>query len=152
MQKIRLEIDKKDFIRKANNGGIKNVEVVDKPKRVGNQFVLSLSEDQKAFIDELSSKTDLSNSQVVWNAVLFANGNKIEVDFLNQHINFIYNKKHGVPTRLQKTMTLHEDLKALSAYYKGIGYNIGIKGVVMLYLLNFAKNHLKMDISAFKNF
>ncbi|NBI13676.1 hypothetical protein GVX81_08675 [[Haemophilus] felis] len=152
MQAIGETLDIQKFIKKANNGNIKKADVIDKPKKVGNQFMLSLSEEQKAFLEELSSKTNLSHSQVVWNAFLFAQGHKIDIGFLNQHINFVYNKKHGIATRLQKIMNLHEDLKALSSYYKGTGYNIGIKGVVLLYLLYFAQNHLKMDISAFKNF
>ncbi len=142
------------FIRKADNGSIKPQQQVVKKPRVGNQFTLSLSGEQETLLNSLTDLTGERRGQIIWQALVFAKKEPISLDFLNEYINFVYYKGKTERTKIhiQRVVSAHEDLKELSSYYKGVGYNIGIKGVVLLYLLNYAKNHLKMDISSFENF
>lgn len=115
-------------------------------------FRLSLGKAQKDFINILTQRTDLRIGPLVWQSVLYKNTHDINISFLNKYLNFIYDKKHGISVSVQKIMTSHNDLKNASQNYKKIGYNIGIKGVVLLYLLNYACHYLKMDISQYENF
>ncbi|MCO6559786.1 MAG: hypothetical protein J6574_01620 [Gilliamella sp.] len=129
-----------------------NAESVESKKRKGNQFRLSIGQNQKDFIDKLTKATNLRKGELIWQSVLFANNQKVAISLLNEYFNFIYDKKHGIVTYFQKVMTSHVDLKNASEHYKKEGYNIGIKGVVLLYLLNYASNYLRIDISEYKNF
>ncbi|MBI0007001.1 hypothetical protein H3S74_12250 [Gilliamella sp. W8126] len=146
MKKIE-KLDKNAFLKGANNGGI-----VKTTGRKITHFRLSLGQTQKEFISKLLEMTNLRIGQLIWQSILYTNTNEVSTSFLNEYINFIYDKKHGIEMSIQKVMTSHDNLKSLSKSYKSLGYNIGIKGVVLLYLLNYAKNYLKMDITKYKNF
>lgn len=147
MVKIGQKIDTNKFIKAANNGTVPN-----KNKKDINFFILSVGSTQKEFIDKLVNKTGMKPGQLVWQSILFTNNENIDISFLNEYINFITDKTHGITVTLQKVMNVHDSLKEISQYYKSLSYNIKIKGVVFLYLLNYAKNYLKMDISEYKNF
>lgn len=123
-------------------------------KRPVAHFHISLGENQNNFIYELLNKTKLRIGQIVWQSVMYAeNSDKTDIplSFLTEYITFVYDKTHGLNMGIQKVATSHESLKKASEMYKSIGYNIGIKGVVLLYLLYYAKNHLKMDINKYKS-
>lgn len=121
-------------------------------KKTSAHFRLSVGQNQKDFIDNLLKKTGLRIGQLVWQSILYANSHNIDIPFLNEHINFICDKKHGLEIGIQKVMTSHDNLKEAAKNYKSLNYKIGIKGVVLLYLLYYAKYHLKMDIKKYKNF
>jgi hypothetical protein len=152
MMEIGEKSNKKLLLESANNGTLKqeNNKEESQKKRKINQFCLSLTVEQKEFIYKLVGITKLRPGHLIWQSILFVNNNPISLDFLNEYISFIYDKKHGTGTNIQKVMTTHQTLKEASTMYKNIGYNIGIKGVVLIYLLNYAKNHLKIDISKLK--
>lgn len=123
-------------------------------KRPVAHFHISLGKNQNNFIYELLNKTKLRIGQIVWQSVMYAeNSDKTDIplSFLTEYITFVYDKTHGLNMGIQKVATSHESLKKASEMYKSIGYNIGIKGVVLLYLLYYAKNHLKMDINKYKS-
>lgn len=147
MVKIGQKLDTNKFIKGANNGTIQ--------KKVSNEinfFRLSIGNTQKEFLNELINITHMKPGQLVWQSILFAKKENIDISFLNEYINFITNKAHGIAVNVQKVMKVHESLKDLSNHYKTTGYNIKIKGVVFLYLLNYAHKYLKIDISKYKNF
>lgn len=156
MEQLGKKFDREAFLKGANNGNgaIKQLTSVDTKdiKTRRKQFLLSLSEEQKQFLDELVEATEMRSGQLIFQAILFAKNEPVSLDFLNDYINFVYSKKQGVATMVQNTMSVHDSLKTLSKHYKEAGYTIGIKGVVILYLLNYAKNHLNQDISRFLNF
>jgi len=116
-----------------------------------SQITLSLSSDQRDFLDKIADKSNLNFGELTWRALLYTDKELI-VDFLNEYIQFITSKEHGVRTYLQNRYTLQDDLKALSKSYKEIGYNIGIKGVVVLYILYYAENKFDIDISNYKRY
>jgi hypothetical protein len=150
MVKIGEKLNRDVFLKSANNGILK--KTTNNKKREGNQFFISVGQTQKEFIDKLSEETKLRKGDLVWQSVLFANNQNVTTNFITDYINFIYDKKHGIKTGIQKVMTSHENLKSANELYKKEGYKIGIKGVLLAYLLNYAKNHQKMDISKYKNF
>lgn len=115
-------------------------------------FVLSLVKEQKDFLDEMVEKTSTRRGLLIFQAVQFAKNKPISVTFMNNYINFIYDKRAGVNVQVQKVVDVHDSLKKLSEYYKLLGFRIGIKGVAMLYLLNYAKNYLNLDINRYENF
>lgn len=117
-----------------------------------SQITLSLSSDQRAFLDEIADKSNINFGELTWRALLYADKELISIDFLTDYIQFIASKEHGVRTYLQNRYTLQDDLKALSQSYKEIGYNIGIKGVVVLYVLYYASNKFDVDISNYKRY
>lgn len=151
MEQLGKKFDREAFLKGANNGAIKQSPPADTKAR-RKQFLLSLSEEQKKFLDELVEATEMRSGQLIFQAILFAKNEPVSLDFLNDYINFVYSKKQGVATMVQNTMSVHDSLKTLSKHYKEVGYTIGIKGVVILYLLNYAKNYLNQDISRFLNF
>ena len=152
MEQLGKKFDKEAFLKGANNGAIKQSPPADTKATRRKQFLLSLSEEQKKFLDELVESTELRSGHLIFQAILFAKNEPVSLDFFNDYINFVCSKNQGVATMIQNTMSVHDSLKTLSKHYKEAGYTIGIKGVVILYLLNYAKNHLNQDISRFLNF
>jgi hypothetical protein len=155
MIKVKEELNRAPFLKGLSNEILKQENKKEEPpqtKRKINQICLSLTKEQKEFIYELVGITKLRPGHLIWQSVLFVNNNPINLDFLNEYISFIYDKKQGTGTNIQKVMTTHKTLKEVSLMYKNIGYSIGIKGVALIYLLNYAKNYLKIDISKYKNF
>lgn len=156
MQKIGKNFDREAFLKGANNGNIKQKSIETKAiatkNKISKQFILSVGQTQKDFIDELVRDTGMKSGAIIHRAVLFAKDEPITLDFMNEYINFVYDKVHGVNFTVQNTMNVNESLKTLSKHYKEVGYNIGIKGVVLLYLLYYAKNFLNLDISQYSNF
>ncbi|MDG2957038.1 hypothetical protein P7L95_09820 [Bisgaard Taxon 10/6] len=150
------KLDKKAFIKGADNGSIKSKKAVSvkvpSEKNKTRQFVLSLVAEQKAFLDELVEYTKVGRGQLIYQSLLFAKDKPISLDFMQNYINFIYDKRAGQNIQVTKVMDVHDSLKELNNHYKELGISIGIKGVVMLYLLNYAKNYLEIDISRFANF
>ena len=142
----------KKIDKNNSQNGTDSIEIKEEQKKPVRNFKLSLGQKQKEFITSLMEKTNLRISELVWQSVLYANSNNIDNEFLIEHINFIHDKKHGIEVQIQKKATSHDNLKKASEVYKSIGYNIGIKGVVLLYLLYYAKNHLKMNIKKYSNF
>ena len=141
------KISKNNSLTESNN-----IEIREEQKRAVRNFKLSLGQKQKDFIVSLLKKTNLRIGELVWQSVLYANSNNIDNVFLIEHINFIHDKKHGIEMQIQKKATSHENLKEAGKKYKALGYNFGIKGVVLLYLLYYAQNHLKMNIKKYSNF
>ncbi|MFQ0972227.1 hypothetical protein [Gilliamella sp. BG6] len=150
MVKIGEKLNRDDFLKGANNGTIKTT--ANTKKRENNQFFLSVGSAQNKFINKLAEMTKLRKGDLVWQSILYAKNQNITTSFINEYINFIYDKKHGIRIYIQKVMTSHENLKEASELYKKEGYNIKIKGVLLAYLLNYAQNHLKIDISEYRNF
>ncbi len=153
MEQLGKKLDRTAFLKGANNGSIQpKVEEVKKEpakKTTNRHFILSFEEPQKQFIDELVEATGITTGKLILQAILFNKNEPISLDFLNEHINFIYSKGKGKSITVQNPMLVHESLKNLSKHYKDAGYNIGNKGVVLLYLLNYAKHFLNQDISRF---
>lgn len=141
------KIDKNNSLKESIN-----IEIKEEQKRVVRNFKLSLGQKQKDFITSLLKKTNLRIGELVWQSVLYANSNNIDNAFLIEHINFIHDKKHGIEVQIQKRATSHENLREAREKYKSLGYNFGLKGVVLLYLLYYAQNHLKMNIKKYSNF
>lgn len=151
MEQLGKKFDREAFLKGANNGAIKQLPPVDTKAR-RKQFLLSLSEEQRKFLDELVKVSELKYGKLIFQSILFAKNEPIRLDFLNDYINFVCGKNQGRTTMVQNTMYVHDSLKTLSKHYENMGYKIGIKGVVILYLLNYAKNYLNQDISRFLNF
>ena len=156
MEKIGKNFDRTAFLKGANNGNIKRKstenKAIETKTKISKQFVLSVGQMQKDFIDELVKVSGLKSGAIIHRAVLFVKDEPISIDFMNEYINFVYDKVHGVNFTVQNTMNVNESLKTLSKHYKDIGYNIGIKGVILLYLLYYAKNCLNLDIAQYSNF
>ena len=120
-------------------------------KRPVAHFRLSLGDKQMDFIYRLLGRTKLRIGQLVLQSIQYVDNNETDLtSFLNEYIYFINDKTHGIGMGIQKMGASHENLKKASAVYKSVGYNIGIKGVVLLYLLYYAKNYLNMDITKYK--
>lgn len=115
------------------------------------QTKLLLSEQQKELINKITVKADVvTYGELVWRALLYAKREMITIDYLINYISFITDKQHDNVVYLQNRFTLHSDLKALSQSYKEIGYNIKMKGVVLLYVLYYADKALNVDISQYR--
>lgn len=114
------------------------------------QTKLLLSEQQKELINKIAEKENVVTGELVWKALLYAKREMITIDYLINYISFVTDKQHDNVVYLQNRFTLHNDLKALSQSYKEIGYNIRIKGVVLLYVLYYADKALNVDISQYR--
>ncbi|KGQ42098.1 hypothetical protein JP28_11960 [Gallibacterium anatis] len=114
------------------------------------QIRLALSETQKNFINKVAEKEGIVTGELVWRALLYVNREVITTNYLMNYITFITDKEHNAITYLQNRFTLHNDLKILSQSYKEIGYNIKMKGVVLLYVLYYADKVLNMNISQYR--
>ena len=128
-----------------------NEEVKKSKKRPVAHFRLSLGDRQMNFIHLLLDRTKLRIGQLVLQSIQYVDNNETDLtSFLNEYIYFVNDKTYGISMGIQKMGTSHENLKKVSEVYKSIGYNIGMKGVVLLYLLYYAKNCLNMDITKYK--
>lgn len=114
------------------------------------QTKLLLSEQQKELINKIAEKENVVTGELVWRALLYAKRGMITIDYLINYISFVTDKQHDNVVYLQNRFTLHNDLKALSQSYKESGYNIRIKGVVLLYVLYYADKALNVDISQYR--
>jgi hypothetical protein len=114
------------------------------------QIKLALSERQKNFINEMALKEGLVTGELVWRALLYANRDVIATSYFMNYITFITDKGHDEIIHLQNRFTLYSDLKSLNQSYKNIGYNLKMKGIVLLYVLYYADKALNIDISQYR--
>ena len=175
---LDLTEKKMSFIKKANNGNIKphnHVESVKetkiikvedfKPAKRGRprkgeeknpadrvQITLSVAPEQAEFFNELVEKTGERLGDLVWKSLLFAKFKPLPDEFLFEYSTLVYNKKNGIRVQFQRVLDSHSSLKSLYETYKEMGYKIKLKGVVLLYLLNYMKNYLGEDISKYQAF
>lgn len=142
------------FIKQANNGNQVHQENQELKKTQVRYYTIDLTPEQRDFLNTISTMQAISNSELIWQAVSFVHTLKegITTDFIRDYSIFVKDKKDRTKTTFTKTMSSHEDLKALKEEFKSKGFGMSIKNLLLLCVLIYAGKHLKFDISKYKNF
>lgn len=149
MANFNLESIKEAFVNKADSGELSLKKEMKKKKKL-YYTSMSFSEKQVAFLNDISEKSGLRIDYLFYKAITYANKALLDDDFFFAHEAFVLERKAGTRLNIKRVSTLFEDLKELVELYSQRGLPINLKGVALLYTLNFAQKELGIDISAYQ--
>lgn len=141
--------DAESFVKAANNGN--PVVETAKPRKSSNiNTSLSFTPRQYQCLNDILATSGLYGiTHLFHTAVAFAEDHPFEEKDFSNHIGLLTDKGKDTTKIMYRKQGSYEAFKSKSDYFKATWINMPIKGVALMYLLNYAKKKLNMDISKY---
>lgn len=147
-------VEKEQFIKSANNG---NPSVEDQEKTKAKRkysyanTTLNLTSNQVKLLNDVLSQSKLDSvAHLLYTSISFAEVDPFKVTDFSSYIPLLVEKSNNIKKVTYRKQGVYDILKDKSEHYKATWINMPIKGVVLMYLLNYAKKKLGMDIERYR--